>query len=534
MQPGHERDERYVERQWHTQSKLTGNGIVKLLDNSFAWESFGPKDAQPLLLLHGTSLNRRSYHDVVESLAENSNIVSVDIRGHGESWDGCPASYTTPQFADDISRMIGHFWPGERVVVVGASVSGLHAIEAAHKYPDAIKALILVDILPTFDVSKIRGALTFTSKSFESIESATQEVMRLFVAVPPADRPSPERIRQLFERFLTPSDSGEGLEYRYDKNFLNYLFSESHEELWTRLESIPHPLLLLTAGAGSIVPNDALMKLADLKPHSRHIVIPGSRHSIMHDQPILFSEAIKNFITSHDSASCREVSNLHSDRVEAAWVDALARLRANIEQGKVIIAELLAEFELREEGYHNLKHLSEMLDFLYSYEHEIEDMASIILAVLAHDRVYDPTSMTNEEDSADWATMKFSQLGIPEGTLDRIRALIRATKVHLPVLGLKDSEIFLDADLSILSAPYDRYLEYAKGIRHEYSHRTIEDYCRLRSGVLQTLISRDPFYFRGDLYPYRAELARQNLAREIKFLLASQNSSTLDFSALES
>jgi predicted metal-dependent HD superfamily phosphohydrolase/pimeloyl-ACP methyl ester carboxylesterase len=511
------------------------SGRTELNGNSFAWDSFGAKGAQPLLLLHGTSLNRRSFYDVVDFLGESSHIVAVDIRGHGQSWTGGSHSYSTPEFGEDIFQMIQNFWPGKRAVVVGASVSGLHVIQAAHTYPDAIEALVLVDVLPTFDASKIRGALAFTSKSFESVENAVREVMQLFVTVAPEDRPSPERIKELLDRFLSPKEGSPGVEYRYDKAFLTYLMSQEHTELWNCLEAIHHPVLLLTPALGSIVPEDAIERLALSKPNAEHVVVPGSRHSIMHDQPKLFSDAVQKFLATRVE-NPRVMRVMHqrvfSEHVEAAWIDALTRLGVSVEEGRGAIASVIADFELRWEGYHNLKHLSEVLAFLYSFEHEVEDMASAILAVIAHDRIYDPRSGTNEEESAEWARREFKEIGIPQEVIERSCALVLATKKHMPVPELYDSRLFLDADLAILSAAPHRYVEYARGIRHEYSHTTVKEYSSRRANVLEGLIARAPFYFCGDLYPERDKVALENVGREIVFLREAQDSGILDFTRL--
>jgi esterase len=50
-----------------------------------AYEEFGPKDAPPLLILHGFFASSRNWRSVAQQLALHAHIYVLDMRNHGDS-----------------------------------------------------------------------------------------------------------------------------------------------------------------------------------------------------------------------------------------------------------------------------------------------------------------------------------------------------------------------------------------------------------------------------------------------------------------
>lgn len=121
----------------------------------------------PLLLLHGFPQTHVMWAGVAAPLAAKFAVVCADLRGYGGS--GCPPSapghapYSKRAMAQDMveaMRKLGH----ERFAVAGHDRGGRVAYRLALDYPQRIKALAVLDIVPTEEVwrrADARLALAF-------------------------------------------------------------------------------------------------------------------------------------------------------------------------------------------------------------------------------------------------------------------------------------------------------------------------------------------------------------------------------------
>jgi pimeloyl-ACP methyl ester carboxylesterase len=73
-------------------------------------------------------------------------VVSVDLRGHGES-DKPRGAYPIAAYADDIAHLIGSLRLG-KVVAVGHSMGGFAVLELAAEHPEHVAAIVMVDPAP--------------------------------------------------------------------------------------------------------------------------------------------------------------------------------------------------------------------------------------------------------------------------------------------------------------------------------------------------------------------------------------------------
>jgi pimeloyl-ACP methyl ester carboxylesterase len=97
----------------------------------------------PVVLVHGWTCNRGYFAPQREHFAKRHRVVSVDLRGHGESDTG-QSEYTIAGFADDVAwlcRELGLSKP----VIVGHSMGGMTALELAARHPDLPSAIVVCD-----------------------------------------------------------------------------------------------------------------------------------------------------------------------------------------------------------------------------------------------------------------------------------------------------------------------------------------------------------------------------------------------------
>lgn len=89
----------------------------------------------PLVLVHGITESRRSWDPLVPLLAEHFDVVSVDLRGHGESTKTAPFDVGT--LAADITELTA-LLRLDRPLLIGHSLGGVVSAMAAAVDPPAV------------------------------------------------------------------------------------------------------------------------------------------------------------------------------------------------------------------------------------------------------------------------------------------------------------------------------------------------------------------------------------------------------------
>ena len=170
---------------------------------------------------------------------------------------------------------------------------------------------------------------------------------------------------------------------------------------------------------------------------------------------------------------------------------------------------LLAAYADPRRGYHDTRHLSEVLDrvdeLLGAGAHA--DRLVVVLAAWFHDAVYEGTP-DDEERSAQWA-----EQALPEPTASAVARLVRMTATHTPT----DAEgaVLSDADLAILASPQERYDEYAAAVREEYAHVPDEAFRAGRAAVLRDLAAKEHLFHTAHARAQWEAPARANLSSEL-------------------
>lgn len=101
-----------------------------------------PGSSEPVLAIHGISSQRRLWN-WLRAEAPSLSLVTPDLRGRADSVDVAGASSMT-QHADDLVAVLDALGL-DAVHVCGMSMGGFVAVNLAHRYPDRVKSLVLVD-----------------------------------------------------------------------------------------------------------------------------------------------------------------------------------------------------------------------------------------------------------------------------------------------------------------------------------------------------------------------------------------------------
>jgi len=166
-------------------------------------------------------------------------------------------------------------------------------------------------------------------------------------------------------------------------------------------------------------------------------------------------------------------------------------------------------------GYHDLRHLTEVLDRIAELDPGASD--ELILAAWFHDAVYDG-DRDDEERSAFLAEIELADTAADAAEVAR---LVRLTATHEPADDDFEGQTLCDADLGILAASPERYAEYAEGVRADYAHIDDEGFREGRLAVLEDLLGRDQLFHTDYARQVWEPRARHNLLAEMDTLGAT-------------
>jgi predicted metal-dependent HD superfamily phosphohydrolase len=201
------------------------------------------------------------------------------------------------------------------------------------------------------------------------------------------------------------------------------------------------------------------------------------------------------------------------------WRAAVRGAGATADDGAIDAAgrELLALWSEPHRRYHDVTHLTAVLDVMDRYADLAAHPDRVRLAAWLHDAVYDPRAAAgmNERDSAVLATDLLARLGVAPEVATDVATLVALTDGHAAADGDPDGSLLCDADLAILAADPDRYAAYTAAVRDEYAHVPDDAFRSGRAQILRALLGLPSIYRLPPLRRAWEERARANLTAEL-------------------
>lgn len=262
----------------------------------------GCADAKSIILLHGGGQTRHSWGQAATDLTRAGyHVVSLDLRGHGDSDWAEDADYTLEAFVGDLRAVIATLQ--RPPVIIGASLGGATALVTVGEAQAGLaRALVLVDVVPrmsTEGVAQIRTFMQGNMKGFDTVQDAAEAVARYL-----PNRPAPRSYDGLMKNLREGEDGR--LYWHWDPAFQVGDKRIDSTVMTARMEqaaqNVQVPTLLVRGKQSDVVSSEAAGQLLELMPHARCVDVDGAGHMVAGDRNDVFNSAILSFIDSLDSA----------------------------------------------------------------------------------------------------------------------------------------------------------------------------------------------------------------------------------------
>jgi pimeloyl-ACP methyl ester carboxylesterase len=302
------------------------SSLTHPINSLFCIDSLTPA----LLLLHGGGQSRHIWRSSATALAKTLNalVVTVDLRGHGESFWG--EEYTSRSYGQDVDYLLQvssilrpnneHSLP-RKFVLVGASQGGLSSL-----YADAnsqASAVVLVDIsvkVERLGVQRIVSFMGPTSQTgFATVSEAADVIWKY---TPHRSRPDESGVRRNLRlaadnRFYWRWDPmfvsskigldwkdlpGSGpIEMTKEKQkaamaaFLQFIEREQIN-CYTAASRIHCPCLLIRADSSDVLSVEGIEAFRKVVPHAEAVDVSNAHHMVISDSADAFTSTLVNWI----------------------------------------------------------------------------------------------------------------------------------------------------------------------------------------------------------------------------------------------
>lgn len=151
------------------------------------WYTEAGSGDPPIVFVHGWCCDHTYFQPQFDHFKGAHRVAAVDLRGFGQS-DKPEQDYTIEGFADDVvavARELG----SSKVVVVGHSMGGATALQAAAAHPDVVAAAVLVDPAPVVRPPGIEDMMKPFLEALRSpgYKEAAQQFVANFLFIPTDD-----------------------------------------------------------------------------------------------------------------------------------------------------------------------------------------------------------------------------------------------------------------------------------------------------------------------------------------------------------
>ncbi|MBV1892882.1 MAG: alpha/beta hydrolase [Ilumatobacteraceae bacterium] len=269
------------------------NGVKITADH---WLGDGPA----VVMAHGGGQTRHSWGGTASVLATHGHqVLSVDLRGHGDTdWDS-DGNYTMKAYRDDALAVAA--WIDEPIAWVGASLGGMTGLCAVHETPDAFSALVLVDITPKPATKGLDRILAFMSNDAERGFATLEDAADAIAEYQP-HRPRPKDLTGLSKNLRLREDGR--WHWHWDPAFLSasngrtseHARDKRHTELTGFAKDIRKPTMLIRGRLSDLVTEEEAEEFLKLVPHAEYVDVADAAHMIAGDKNDVFTDAVVNFL----------------------------------------------------------------------------------------------------------------------------------------------------------------------------------------------------------------------------------------------
>ncbi|PPK87340.1 pimeloyl-ACP methyl ester carboxylesterase [Neolewinella xylanilytica] len=241
----------------------------------------------PLVILHGLFGNLDNWQTIARQWAEDYRVILVDLRNHGRSPHADEMTY--PLMAEDLAAFLEEQGV-DRCHLLGHSMGGKVAMQAALSYPTLVEKLVVVDMAPRpygRGHDDVFAALKALNPSDIEDRRHADELM--------APHMADEGVRMFLLKNLA-RDSKTGFRWRMNLEVLDRDYENLIGPVGTLGQEFSRPALFVRGGNSGYVKDDDLDGIKYLFPAAELVTVEGAGHWVHAEQPERLFALVREFL----------------------------------------------------------------------------------------------------------------------------------------------------------------------------------------------------------------------------------------------
>lgn len=239
----------------------------------------------PIVFLHAFPLNRTMWATQEKALSSQFRIITIDLRGHGES-DAPLWRYTLDQSADDVSTLLDHLGI-QRALFVGLSMGGYILFAFYRKYAARVKGLVLADTRAQADTAEGRdGRFLMAQTAYKKGPSAIADLMIPKLLSPQTIETRPDLVQQV--RAMIENNQICGIAG-------DLMAMAERPDSVPLLSQITCPTQIIVGELDQATPPSDAKLMADQIPNASLAVVPRAAHLANLEQSEVFNQIVAAF-----------------------------------------------------------------------------------------------------------------------------------------------------------------------------------------------------------------------------------------------
>ncbi|MEM7097552.1 MAG: alpha/beta hydrolase [Pseudomonadota bacterium] len=244
------------------------------------------------LCLHGGAAQAHWFDFVVGPLIDKYRVLSLDLRGHGDSDWGPPDQYNYLDFAKDTGDFIEKLGIGP-VLLMGHSMGGMVSIVTAAEYPETVGMLVVIDSMMRMShkrAAELRTIGTGKGKAFESREAYVEG----FKIRPETISAAPEVTRHMAACSCREFEDGQWRN-KFDRNVYAQRHPIEGYTYWAKIGGAKTQALVIAGSHSNRITQEVRKNLLSAHPAISFSTVENAGHHVTLDNPAGFVDAL----TSH-------------------------------------------------------------------------------------------------------------------------------------------------------------------------------------------------------------------------------------------
>ena len=251
------------------------------------------------VLLHGFGASLFSWHAVMEPFSQLGTVIAYDRPAFGltdrpMTWTG-ENPYSPQANVNLLLGLLDHFGV-QKAILVGNSAGGTVSMQFYLQHPERVESLILVDpavyeggggpswLRPIYNTPQMNhlGPLFV-----RSIQKSGLDLIRMAWY-------DPSKITQAtWDGYTKPLKAD-----NWDRALWYLTAASQPSDLPAHLSEFILPVIVITGDTDKIVPTEDSVRLANALPNAKLVIIPQAGHVPHEEQPVLFMQAVDEFVQS--------------------------------------------------------------------------------------------------------------------------------------------------------------------------------------------------------------------------------------------